>query len=516
MASTPIAMSTLKQIIRLKQQGKSLKQIVRICQTSRNTVRKYVALSDQSSFTADELLNMDDQALELALLPVDSKGRDDRYQVLVAQQEYYQEELRRTGVNRWVLWSEYRQTHPSGYSYAQFCYHLSLYADLKNISLHIEHVPGDLLYIDFTGKLLSYVEPATGEIIKVQVFAATLGFSQYSYVEAVPTQKTEDFIGALSRCLIFFQGVTKGIVPDNLKSAVTKTDRYEPKLNKLLEDLANHYGTTIIPARSGKPQDKSLVENLVKHTYSRIYAPLRNRIFTSLQELNQAIGEQLYIHNTLKFKRHDYSRLDLYLSQEKSALIPLPEQLFHIKKYRTRTLSKFCYIQLGEDKSYYSAPFAYIGQELELAYTETMVWIYHKHKLIAQHVRNRMVSAYSTIPEHLPSHYKTYLDRSPQYYSERADKISSNAQSVITRLFATKKHPEQLYRSCEGILSLATKYEKTDFDKACILALELNACNYTFMENVLKNGMTKVSKQKTLDFKAGRDPNNVRGKDYYR
>jgi transposase len=515
MASTPIAMSTLKQIIRLKQQGKSVKQIVRICQTSRNTVRKYVALCDQSSFTIDELLNMDDQALELALLPVDSKGRDNRYEVLVAQLEHYQEELRRTGVNRWVLWSEYRQAHPSGYSYAQFCYHLSLYTDLKKISLHIEHVPGDLLYIDFTGKLLSYVEPATGEIIKVQVFAATLGFSQYSYVEAVPTQSVKDFIGALNRCLRFFQGVTKGIVPDNLKSAVIKTDRYEPELNKLLEDLANHYNTSIIPARSRKPQDKSLVENLVKHTYSRIYAPLRNRIFTSIQEINQAIREQLSIHNALKFKRHDYSRLDLYLSQEKATLIPLPEQLFHIKKYKKLKLSKFCYIQLGEDKRYYSAPFTYIGQELEVAYTETMVWIYHNHKLVAQHLRDPMVGRYSTIPEHLPSYYKTYLDRSPQYYCERADKISSNAQSVISRLFATKKHPEQLYRSCEGILSLATRYEKADFDKACSLALELNACNYTFMENVLKNGMTKIGKQKTLELKAGRDPKNLRGKDYY-
>jgi transposase len=516
MASTPIAMSTLKQIIRLKQQGKSLKQIVRICETSRNTVRKYVALSDQSSFTADELLNMDDHTLELALLPVDSKGRDHRYEVLVAQLEHYQDELRRTGVNRWVLWSEYRQANTNGYSYTQFCYHLSLYANLKNISLHIEHIPGDLLYVDFTGKLLSYVEPATGEVIKVQVFAATLGFSQYSYVEAVPSQKTEDFISALNRCFIFFQGVTKGIVPDNLKSAVIKTDRYEPELNKLLEDLANHYNTTIIPARSRKPQDKSLVENLVKHTYSRIYAPLRNRTFTSLQEINQAIREQLTIHNALKFKRHDYSRLDLYLSQEKAALIPLPEQLFHIKKYRTLKLSKFCYIQLGEDKHYYSAPFTYIGQELEVAYTQTMVWIYHKHKLIAQHVRNVMVGRYSTIAEHLPSYHKIYLERSPKYYIQRADKISLNAQSVITRVFSTKKHPEQLYKSCEGILSLAIRYGKIDFDKACSLALELDACNYTIMENVLKNGMTEVGTQKTLDFKAGRDPKNVRGKDYYR
>jgi transposase len=340
MASKPIAMSTLKQIIRLKEQGKSIKQIVRICGTSRNTVRKYLALVEQTSFDISELLAMEDQTLELTLLPVDSKSRDDRYEVLLARMEYYQQELLRTGVNRWLLWSEYRQHSTNGYSYAQFCYHLSVYASLQHSSLPINHIPGDLLYVDFAGKLLEYVNPTTGEVIKVQVFVATLGFSQYSYVEAVPTQRTIDFIAALNRCIQYFQGIPKGIVPDNLKSAVIKTDRYEPELNKLLEDWANHYNTSIIPARSRKPQDKSLAENLVKQTYSRIYAPLRNRVFTSLEDLNDAIRQQLAIHNTQKFKRHDYSRLDLYQSQEKAVLIPLPDQLFHIKKYRSLMLQK--------------------------------------------------------------------------------------------------------------------------------------------------------------------------------
>jgi transposase len=178
--------------------------------------------------------------------------------------DYYHQELIRTGVNRWLLWSEYRQNNPNGYSYTQFCYHLSVYTKLQNSCLPINHIPGDLLYIDFAGKLLEYVNPATGEVIKAQVFVATLGFSQYSYVEAVLTQKTIDFIAALNRCLIYFQGIPKGIVPDNLKSAVIKTDRYEPELNRLLEDWANQYKTAIIPARSRKPQDKSLAENLDK------------------------------------------------------------------------------------------------------------------------------------------------------------------------------------------------------------------------------------------------------------
>jgi transposase len=257
MASKPIAMSTLKQIIRLKEQGKGIKQIVRICGTSRNTVRKYLALIEQTSFNVTELLAMEVQALELALLPVDSKSRDDRYDLLLARMDYYHQELIRTGVNRWLLWSEYRQNNPNGYSYTQFCYHLSVYTKLQNGSLPINHIPGDLLYIDFAGKLLDYVDSHTGEVIKVQVFVATLGFSQYSYVEAVLTQKTIDFIAALNRCLIYFQGIPKGIVPDNLKSAVIKTDRYEPELNRLLEDWANHYKTAIIPARSRKPDTES-------------------------------------------------------------------------------------------------------------------------------------------------------------------------------------------------------------------------------------------------------------------
>lgn len=516
MASKPIAMSTLKQIIRLKEQGKNIKQIVRTCNTSRNTVRKYFALIDQTSFGLAELLAMEDQALELALLPVDSKSRDDRYELLLARMEYYQQELLRTGVNRWLLWSEYRQDNPNGYSYTQFCHHLSVYTKLQNSSLPINHIPGDLLYIDFAGKLLEYVNTDTGEVIKVQVFVATLGFSQYSYVEAVPTQKSIDFITALNRCLKFFQGVPKGIVPDNLKSAVKKTDRYEPEINKLLEDWANHNQTAIIPARSRKPQDKSLAENLVKQTYSRIYAPLRNRTFTSLEDLNEAIWQQLTTHNAQKFKRHDYSRLDLYQSQERSVLAPLPDQQFHIKKYRSLTLQKNCHIQLTEDKRYYSAPYAYIGQKLEVGYTETMVWIYHQNVLIAQHLRGAKQTLYCTIDEHLPSHYNDYLDRSPQYYLDRASKIGSAARTVIHTLLSTKRHPEQLYRSCEGILSLAKKYPIADFDKACMMALDLDACTYTFIQNVLGNGTFKLYDQQTLKFTSPRDHENLRRKQYYK
>lgn len=450
-------MSTLKQIIRLHTQGRGIKEISRICNTARNTVRKYIALYQQLPFSVEELLSMEDHALEQVVWPTDSQSKPDRLTLLQSQLEAFISELERVGVNRFNLWTEYIQKYPGGYSYSQFCHHLQQYLRLQKTSMVMEHKPGDLLFVDFAGHPMEYVDTATGEVIPVQVFVACLGYSQYSYVEAVPSQKSEDFIAVLNNCLAFLGGVPQGIVPDNLKAAVIKADRYEPQLNKLLEDWANHNQTTIIPARSRHPRDKALVENLVKQTYSRIYAPLRNRRFTSLHELNTAIRERLTLHNQERFKRKEYSRLDLFAGKEKQLLAALPDEAFRIKKYRILTLQKNSHIYLSEDKQYYSAPYSYIGQKVEMVYTATTVSIYAKGQQIAQHVRKRNKELYNTISTHMPFHYQQYSDRSPDYYLQRAAKISDQAELVIKRLFSSKKHPEVLYKSCDGILSLAYK-----------------------------------------------------------
>jgi transposase len=516
MAAKTITMSTIKQIIRLHLQGRAIKQISRTCSVSRNTVRKYVALYQQLPYSTQELLSMDDHVVEQLILPAENQCKPDRYTLLHAQLESFVAELDQVGVNRFLLWAEYRQKYPGGYSYSQFCYHLQQYVKFQKTSMVMEYKPGDLLFIDFAGHPLHYADTSTGELIPAAVFVGCLGYSQYSFVLAVPTQKAEDLITALNACLHYMGGVPLGIVPDNMKTAVRKTDRYEPELNKILQDWANHNGTTIIPARSRHPQDKSLAENLVKQAYSRIYAPLRKRIFTSIAEMNEAVKEQLALLNQQKFQRKDFSRNDLFLSQEKSALAPLAAEPFQVKKYRTLTLQKNCHIYLTEDKHYYSAPLHYIGQKLEVVYTSSTVTLYAKGKVVAQHLRERKAHRYTTVAEHLPSHYRQYKDRSPDYYKKRAGSISKEACLVITQLLSSRKHPEVLYKSCEGILSLTYKATKEEFANACRMAIEVGACNYSFIRNVLSNGMAR-NYQPEPDLFNSPTPvhGNLRGKNYY-
>jgi transposase len=515
MAGKPKPMSQIKQIFRLRQQGQSRKAIARICAVSRTTVKKYLALLKKNAMSIEEALEKEDPVLEQMLQQSEVKERhlDVRYAYLESQYEYFLEELKRTGVNRWVLWNEYRRQHPCGYSYSQFCWHLQQLDKMRKISMSQQYSPGEKLFIDFAGKPLEWIDPETGEVKKAQVFVATLGYSKYSYIEAVRSQKAEDFLMALVRCFIFFGGVPAVVVPDNLKAAVTRTDPYEPDINRLLEDLANHFGIAVIPARSGKPKDKALVENQVKNAYSHIYAPLRNRQFYSLEELNQAIKEQLLWFNDKDFQGRDYSRRDLFDRHEKAALKELPVAPFEIKKYREITVQKNSHIYLAEDRHYYSVPYAFTGQKVKIIYTPNLVSIYCKGNRIAAHYRNNKAHGYTTVREHLPSHHQRWLDRNPEYYMEWARKISPETAQVIQKILRSKPHVEQAYKSCEGLLGLVRRHGKELVTKACQRALELDCCNYGFISRIIQSGMLNQFQE---DIKPLPHHENVRGEEYYK
>ena len=509
-------MSQVKQILRLHIQGQKFKAIARICGVSKNTVKKYILLSELNQISFDELLKMDDPVLEQFLTTGGKTQKDERYEHLLAQMDYFIKELKRPGVTRDLLWQEYLGQNHNGYAYSQFCYHLQQYEHFKELSMVQDHDPGDLLYVDFTGKKMSYVDKYTGDIIEVQVFASILGFSQYSFVKAVRSQKAEDFLRVLSDSLVFYQGVPKGIVPDNLKSAVIKTDRFEPELNRLLEDFANHYGTAIIPARSKKPKDKALVENWVKQIYTNIFAPLRNRTFFSLEEINQAISEQLAIFNHKQFQRKDISRLELFVTQEKLLLKPLPDKLFEIKKYREVTVQKNCYVELRENNNYYSAPFIFKGKKVKLIYTSTLVAIYFKGDQIACHPRSYIEHKYVTIKEHLPSHHRIWLDRCPDYYLDWAKKISPEVEKVVDGIIKSKPHPEQAYKSIEGLKSIMRITSEETLIKACHKAIELEQYNYSFIKRLTNSKLIELpGDEPLLDNKTLPVHKNIRGKDYY-
>jgi len=306
-------------------------------------------------------------------------------------------------------------------------------------------------------------------------------------------------------------GCPKIVVPDNLKAAVVKADRYEPELNRVMEDFANHYGFVVIPARSAHPRDKANVENQVKIIYSRVYAKLRNHRFHSLEELNRALAEKTMEHNQTRMQRKDYSREEKFLAAEKHLLRPLPETEFEMKYYASLQVGQNNCIYLGRDSHYYSVPYIYIGQKVQVIYTRTLVKIYCKNEPVATHQR-AIGFGYTTNAEHLCSTHRHYNNRNPDYYIETARRKSSALAEIMTYIFNSPKPPEVLYKTCDGMLSLCRKTAPVRFEKACRIALNEAEFSYRFIKSLIEG---KSLLMETEEYKPLPTPkNNIRGKQY--
>jgi transposase len=507
------SMSQIKQLLRLYEQGNGVKTISRVLGLSKNTVKEYLRKTALLGCSPAELLLLEDPVLESKFHAGTAAYTDLRFAQFKDKLDYYSLELKRKGVNKRLLWEEYRELYPAGYSYSQFCFHLSQQLVAARPSLVLNHQPGDKLYVDFAGQSLSYTDPATGELIPCQVFVACLPYSDYSFVMAVHSQGINNFIHALNTCLQFFGGVPSAIVPDNLKSAVIKANRYEPQLNRALEDFANHYGCTVLPARVGKPKDKALVENQVRLIYSRVYAKLRNRQFFSLTDLNRAISEKNREHTQTRMQQKPFSREERFLADEKSHLNPLPAEVFELKYYKQLKAGQNNHLYLSEDKHYYSVPYQFTGVKMQVVYTRSMVHIYAQGKRIALHVRDYKIGGYTTVREHLCSHHQHYLNRSPEYYLQRAKERSEVLYQLVEHLFSQNRHPEQLYRTCDGLLRLERKSDPRLFAHACKQAMEVKNYSYKFIQNILENN--SFDEPLLTDDKPLPAHTNVRGKEYY-
>ena len=508
-------MSQIKQILRLHQQGKSIKFIVRNLSVSRNTVRKYLALGRASGRPTGELLSLEEAELEQILSPGSGAEQTDRYGDLVGLYEYFCKELTRTGVTRWLLWSEYRQSHPDGYSYSQFCWHLARMGQARQVSMaNLPHPPGEQTYIDFAGKYAEYVDRDSGEIRRVPLLVMTLGYSQYSYVEALPSQNTEDLVEGLSRGFVWFGGVTQALIPDNMKTAVVRADRYEPGINKVLEDLANHYQTVILPARPSHPRDKSLVEMSVREVYRQVLAPLRNQTFFSLGELNGAIRQQVQLWGERVFQGREETRRGRFELEQK-ALGPLPAEPFLIKKQMSLTVRNNSHIQLREDKHYYSVPHTYIKGKVKIIYTTRLVQIFCRGSLIASHPRDRTPWGYTTLKEHLPSQHQYWTERGPDWYRRRGRGISAEVGQLVERILTSRAYPEQAFRSLDGVLGLHRKVGSEQLTEAARIALSLDQCSYSFLSRLIKNGMAGQASTPPDPPARLPDHENIRGKEYF-
>jgi transposase len=505
-------MSKVREIIRLKQQcNLSERAISRALNLSRPVISQYLRDIASSGLSYDEIQVMDDDSLT-EILTRRNNSKPERYIRLSKQFDYFASELKRTGVTLQLLWQEYQAQHPDGYSYTQFCYHFQVWRSSSELTMHLDHKAGDKMFADFTGKKLTFIDPQSGEVKEVEVFVAILPASQLTYVEAVESQKKHDWITANQNALHYIGGVPKALVPDNLKSAVNKPNFYEPEINPEYFDFARHYQTVVLPARPNHPRDKAMVEGAVKIVYSWIFAAIRNRIFYSLKELNLAIAEQLDSYNAKSLQKLNISRRELFEQTEKAMLQPLPPEKYTLKQFRRYRVQLNYHIHLTDDKHYYSVPYRYRSKQVLVIYTESVVEIFYNNGRIAFHKRDRAPNGYTTVKEHMPSHHKAYSEWNPQRLINWAHDVGEHVRTVIEYILAHRKHPEQGYRVCLGILSLAKKYDKERLNKACQKAIYYQHYSLKSIENILKNRLENYQQE---SFQLLPEHTNIRGNQYY-
>lgn len=508
-------MSKLRQVLKLYSQGKSKLFISRYLDLSRNTVDKYILHFQLLNKPIDEVIAMDDLGLEALFISKPAPRLTQKQKELYAFFPHMEKRLKKTGITKAMLWKEYIEKHPDGYMSSQFCEYYNRWIKRASPVMHINHKAGDKMYVDYAGKTLELVDKDTGEIIVLQFFVAVLGASQYTYAEASPSQGKEDFIRSVENALHFFGGVPEAIVPDNLKSAVTKSNRYEPTINETFLDFADHYNTTVLPARAYKPRDKSLAEGAVKILYTRIYSEINKHTYHSIQEINAAIWEALDRHNRHRLSGRTYSRSDLFYELEKKELGSLPQNRYEVKKQLKVTVSINGHVHVSVDRNYYSVPYQYIRKKVKILYTSEWVEIYYKYNRIAAHRRSTKPFNYTTLPDHMASTHRFVTEWTPQRFIDNAAKVGEPVRQLIINILERKQHPEQAYKSCMGVLSLEKKVGKERLNSACERALEFNIHNYKIVQNILEKGLDQVDHNEDNDQHLP-DHYNIRGKRYYK
>lgn len=513
MAGRRLSMRKIKEVLRLKfQYGHSNKQIAQSCNIARSTVREYLDRAGKAGVSWPLDPSLDDALLEKTIFPPQS--------VLplsprtMPPMEYLHQELRRKGVTLQLLWHEYKQHNPEGYQHSQFCHLYRQWAKKLDVTLRQEHRAGEKLFVDYAGQPVPIVDPATGEITQAQIFIAALGASSYTFAEASASQDLPSWIRSHVHAFEFFQGVPEILVPDNLKAGVSKPCRYEPDINPTYLELAQHYGTTVIPARIGHPRDKAKVESAVFVAERWILASLRNHDFFSIRELNQVIFRSLEDLNTRKFQKFDTTRKALFESLDKSALKPLPSIPYEYAEWKKTRVNIDYHVEV--DRHYYSVPYQLAREQVDVRLAATTVEILFKNTRMASHVRSYHKGSFTTVKEHMPKSHQRYLEWTPSRLLHWAEKIGPKTSQLVTHILQNRPHPEQGFRSCLGIMRLASRYAPQRLEAACTRALSIKTYSFKSVESILKNGLDQ---QPLLfdppDHQPPAQHSNIRGKHYY-
>ena len=513
-------MTKYREILRLSNLGLSQQSIADSCGVSKKTVNRVLKKAKEINISWPLDANDTDAVLAEKLFP--SAGKPIASNKRMPDFAYIRKELLRNGVSKKLLWTEYmedcRANGEEPLMYSQFCYHIQQDEQKHRATMHISRKPGEQVEVDWAGDPAMVIDPDTGEILKAYVFVGVMTYSQYAYVEAFLDMKQKSWISAHVHMYEYFGGVAKILVPDNCKTAVVHNGGWkDQQINETYQEMAEHYGTAIIPARVRTPKDKPNAEGTVGMISTWITAALRDEQFFSLAELNRAIREKLELFNHRLFQKKTGSRISLFLEEEKPFLTPLPATRFELADWKQATVQFNYHISI--EKMLYSVPYEYIKKKVDVRVTEHTIEIFYNHSRIASHRRlTGRPGQYSTITEHMPQDHQRYLEWNGDRFRKWAERIGINTYSVVNAILTSKPVEQQTYRSCMGLLKLAEKYSDSRLEAACKKALSFTASpSYKSVSNILATGADKTGSSENESGTTKQKAKGItRGAGYYR
>jgi len=491
----------LRQILLRITNNISIRQTAKQLRLNRKTVTKYCKILDGIDNDPVALLKLNDNdlyALVFGSNEVELEPDSKRKQELLTLLPYIHSELQRVGVTLKLLWEDYYadKSHKNPYGYVSFCRILRPELKAARTSLKKHYSPGELLMVDFAGDKVFYLDKTTGELVSCVVYVGVLSYSNYAYVEVLPNAKLPFLIQALNNNLKYIQGVPVAVLSDNMSQLVTKSNKYEPSFTDAIMGWANHNLAAIQACNVASPKQKSPVENHVKLAYRKIYAPLRDIVFYSLSELQEAFLRKQNEFNSLNYQGRTYSRYDQFMTEELHTLNPLPGAPYELKRIKEARVQKNYHAFLQEDEHFYSVPVKYVGEMVELIYNTETVEIYHNHSRIYTHVRDTKKWGYTTDKGHMPLNdqiYTTLKGYNVSDFLEKGLEIGPNTRTYIEATIKSRIYPQHAFQGCIGILRLgkAEKYGPARLEKACSIGLALQKYSYSTIERILKSGIDK-------------------------
>ncbi|MDR0284829.1 MAG: IS21 family transposase, partial [Propionibacteriaceae bacterium] len=477
------------RIVRLAGEGVSQRGIADVLGCSRNTVAGVFAAVRAAGIGWEEAAGLGVDGVRRLVLgePAGSGHQPGR---VVPDFERVHRELGRPNVTLLLLWNEYAdQCRASGgapYQYSFFNEQYRRWVKSTGAVLRMVRTPGESVEVDWAGDPMGFIDPLTGVVCRAWLFVAAWSYSAYSYVEGFPDMGLGSWVEGHVHAFEAFGGAARLLIPDNLRTGVARSDRYEPALNPAYARLAEHYGTVVVPARVKRPRDKPVVEGSVRFVANQVAATLRDRQFIGLPELNEAVAAEVGRINAKPFQKREDSRLVVFRRDEAPLRVVLPPFRFELADLRTAKVQVNYHVQV--EKNFYSVPSRLIGHSLDIRVTSHLVEVFDGAERVATHARLTGVqNRYSTVAEHMPEGHRHQLtDWTPQRFEQWAATIGTGCVEAIQAILASRKIVEQSYRSCLGVMSLARKTGgATRLEQSCCRALETTtAPSYTLIRRI--------------------------------